>query len=169
MAAATGADTMTMEMESFPGADTLPPRLHKYIKCPLSIPSEQLPPWIVLILYAGKDNNSTSAAAIQEVAPWLSKYVVEIDNMRSPNQDMLADEPYRRLHAANEGRIRAVIGGPNCRTWSIRLHIPKKGGGKPLRGSSENIPGDSQTSPHRSWTMWTKIAPYCCDNCRSTM
>ena len=44
------------------------------------------------------------------------------------------------MHAATQGRIKikAVIGGPNCRTWSICLHMPKPGGGIPLRGRSED-------------------------------
>jgi len=91
-----------------------------------------------LILYAGRDDNTSTAAAIQQEAPWLSRYVVELDTLRAHTHDMLADEPYRSLlHAARAGRILAVLGGPNCRTWSIRLHIPKTGGGKPLRGRSD--------------------------------
>ena len=48
---------------------------------------------------------------------------------------MLAEEPYSTLcTACIEGKVAAVIGGPNCRTWSIRRHIPKPGGGTPVRG-----------------------------------
>ena len=122
----------------FPGSNSIPLRLQERLRCPSGKPTWKLPDIIILILYAGKDDNTCTAAAIQEVAPWLSKHLVELDNTRDKSQDMLADEPYRSLmHAAQEGRIRAVLGGPNCRTWSIRLHIPKLGGGKPLRGRSE--------------------------------
>ena len=26
-----------------------------------------------------------------------------------------------------EGKLMAIVGGPNCRTWSILWHRPKKG------------------------------------------
>jgi hypothetical protein len=34
---------------------------------------------------------------------------------------------------AAQGLILGVLGGPMCRTWSIRRHSPKVGGGRPVR------------------------------------
>jgi hypothetical protein len=98
-----------------------------------------LPDKIILVLYAGKDDNSCLAAAIQEVAPHLSPFVYEVDIKRDPaNQDMTKDEPFASLAAAaRQGRILAITGGPNCRTFSVLLHRPKPGGGRPLRGRSQ--------------------------------
>ena len=101
----------------------------------------QLPPgYIILILYAGKDDGGSTSAAIHQEAPWLSQYVVEIDIDRDhERQDMLMDKPYKQLlQAAKQGRILAIIGGPNCRTFSVRLLYPQRDGspGKPLRGRS---------------------------------
>ena len=39
---------------------------------------------------------------------------------------MLREEPYGRFcRAAMKGLIRALVGGPNCRTWSILRWFPK--------------------------------------------
>ena len=105
---------------------------------------------IILALYAGKQDSTALEVAIQSVAPCVSYHVVSLDILRCPSHNMLLDEPYHTLAtAASEGRLLAVIGGPNCRTWSIRLHIPKPGGGIPLRGRHEpevwGLPGLSTT------------------------
>jgi hypothetical protein len=97
--------------------------------------------YIVLVLSAGKDDHASTMAAIQQTAPWLTPYVVEVELDRDPQRhNVLLDQPYSQiLRAANEGRILAVIGGPNCRTWSIRLHYPQRDGtpGQPMRGCDE--------------------------------
>ncbi|CAE8634678.1 unnamed protein product, partial [Polarella glacialis] len=94
--------------------------------------------YIILILYAGKDDQGSTAAAIQQEAPHLSQYVVEIDIMRDKQrQNMLNDQPYKQiLQAAKQGRLLAILGGPNCRTLSVRLLHDQADGspGKPLRG-----------------------------------
>ena len=122
-----------------PGSDSLPKQLHaRYIEHKHGSNVFKLPPYIILVLYAGKADNSSLAAAIQQTAPWLTPYVVEIEIMRDEHHDMLAMEPYSSLlTAATEGRILAVIGGPNCRTWTVLRHRPKPGGGRPIRGRSE--------------------------------
>ena len=116
--------------------ELVPLRLFERTKKPEGKGTTALPQWIILILYAGRQDSTCTAAAIQEIAPWLTPHVFEVDYIRcEKTQDMLATEPYRSLkEAASEGRVLAVIGGPNCRTWSIRLHMPKPGGGIPLRG-----------------------------------
>ena len=53
---------------------------------------------------------------------------------------MLSDDLYAHLAAkARHGEILAILGGPNCRTWSILLHKPLPNGtpGHPLRGREE--------------------------------
>ena len=81
-------------------------------------------------------------AAIHQTAPWLTQYVVEIEIERDPTRhNILLDQPYTQLlQAAQEGRLLAIIGGPNCRTWSIRLHYPQRDGtpGQPLRGRTND-------------------------------
>ncbi len=84
--------------------------------------------YIILILYAGTDDQTTTAAAIQQEAPWLSQYVVEIDKSRDQQrQDMLKAQPYKQLHqAAQQGRILAVLGGPGHETFTNKP--PTRGG-----------------------------------------
>jgi len=50
---------------------------------------------------------------------------------------MLLQPLYDKLCSlANSGKLLGVLGGPMCRTWSIRRHIPKPRGGLPLRSRS---------------------------------
>ena len=66
--------------------------------------------------------------------------IIEIDNNRPGKEvehDMLHEEPCGRLcRAAMKGQIRALVGGPNCRTWSILRWFPKPGAPQPVRGRS---------------------------------
>lgn len=90
-------------------------------------------PPVIIILYAGPDDATSLESAIHSVAPWLTEHVIAVELLRGV--DMLAEEPYSTLcTACIEGKVAAVIGGPNCRTWSIRRHIPKPNGGSPVRG-----------------------------------
>lgn len=96
---------------------------------------------MILILYAGIDDQSSTAAAIQQEAPWLSQFVVEIDIARDKQrQDMLKDNPYKQLHkAAKQGRILAILGGPNYKTFTTK---------PPLRGRNNgDVWGLSCNSP----------------------
>ena len=58
---------------------------------------------------------------IQQQSPWLSPFVVAIDKLRDDKRhDMLANDLYAHLLAeARAGDLLAIVGGPNCRTWSI--------------------------------------------------
>ena len=68
-----------------------------------------------------------NAAGIQALA----SYIIEIDNKRLGKEvehDMLREEPYGRFcRAAMKGLIRALVGGPSCRTWSILRWFPRPG------------------------------------------
>eukprot|EP00971_Amphidinium_carterae_P244858 4861522-Amphidinium_carterae.2 len=85
----------------------------------------------VLHLYAGPTGEDAFAAAWTQVSSAIP--LVEIDIVRGPLHDLLsnttlAGELRRR---AQSGQILAVLGGPNCRTWSrLRFHTP---GPPPLR------------------------------------
>ena len=42
------------------------------------------------------------------------------------DQKLVAPEPYNTLRTlASQGKIHAIVGGPNCRTWSILRWFPK--------------------------------------------
>ena len=94
---------------------------------------------IVLHLYAGPDSGVTLRKAMQQNGVDVST-LLEVDIERGEGHDMLAKEgPYRGLlRAALEGKLEAVIGGPNCRTRSLLRHRP--------------VPGQpSAPRPVRSW------------------
>ena len=96
---------------------------------------------IILCLYAGPDGHEAIDWAIQLVAPWLTPFVLALDTLRDATRhNMLSDDLYAHLAAkARHGEILAILGGPNCRTWSILLHKPLPNGtpGHPLRGREE--------------------------------
>jgi len=51
-----------------------------------------------------------------------------MDVVRGEDQDLLKPKVYGGLmRAALEGRIKAVVGGPNCRTRSVLRHYPTEG------------------------------------------
>ena len=53
---------------------------------------------------------------------------------------MLREEQYGRLcRAAMQGKLRALLGGPNCRTWSILRWFPKPGAPQPVRGRHPDL------------------------------
>ena len=92
----------------------------------------------ILVLYAGKDDNTSLASTVHDASPWLTSWIREYDILRDPeHHDILKpDLYYHLLQSARKGHIMAVIGGPNCRTWSILLHKPDRTGedGRPMRG-----------------------------------
>ena len=114
---------------------------------------------IILALYAGKDDASALEAAIQQEAPWLTSHVHAIDVERDPKaHDMLDDKLYGLLYyKALRGEILGVVGGPNCRTWSILLHKPDLRGqpGRPLRGRTEDTTWG--TIHKLTPAEWTKV------------
>ena len=101
-----------------------------------------LPPGpIILHLFAGPDTPSALDYTIQTEAPWLTPFLISIDILRDPKgHDLLQAGLYHQLmRKAARGEIVAILGGPNCRTWTILLHMPLPDGspGHPLRGRHE--------------------------------
>ena len=118
----------------------IPPHLRKTLQWKESY-SWEIPSGTILLLYAGKGDHSALEVAIHRIAPEQSQKVIAIDTCRdgcSTSHNMLSQEPYNSLcTAAAKGKIRIIAGGPNCRTWSVCLLVPKPGGGIPVRGRSE--------------------------------
>ena len=96
----------------------------------------------VVLLYAGRDDPSALDKALHSIWPQATSQVISFDILRSKsNHNLLATEPWNSLcTAALEGRIAAVVGGPNCKSWSIRRWIRKPKNepqAYPVRGRSE--------------------------------
>ena len=125
--------------------NTLPARLRERLipRAPLTTLADHgLPEGpIILCLYAGPDGHDAIDWAIQLEAPWLTPYVVALDTRRDAKRhDMLSDDLYGHLaEKSRQGDMLALTGGPECKTWSIKLHAPLPDGtpGHPLRGRLE--------------------------------
>ena len=87
----------------------------------------------VVHLYAGPDEGYTLGRALKEVGGDRST-MVEIDILRGEGHDMTLEEPYASLtRMALDGKMRALVGGPNCRTRSVLRHYYIQGGPRPVR------------------------------------
>ena len=73
----------------------------------------------IVHLYAGPDEGYTMKRAFKEVGGH-EKQMLELDILRSEKHNMLDNNVYPSLlRLALDGRIEALIGGPNCRTRSV--------------------------------------------------
>ena len=88
----------------------------------------------MLHLYAGEEEGFPLSKAWKECGGE-EKSLLELDIKRDSSHDMLPDDGvYASLtRAALEGKVLAVLGGPNCRTRSVLRHIPKEGAPRPVR------------------------------------
>ena len=89
-------------------------------------------------LFAGEDTGFTLARVWHQQGG-NGHSLLEVDIKRSPNQDLLQDVgSYPALmRAALEGKLLAVVGGPNCRSRSVLRHYPipdQPSCPRPLRG-----------------------------------
>ena len=127
-----------------PWTKEIPTRLRQRLHWnPTPLPEGEIHDPTTLILYAGDDDpTSLHQAMLQESQHWPVQ-ILEIDNKRpgkAVEHDMLGEEPYGRLcRAAIQGKLRALLGGPNCRTWSIRRWFPKPGAPQPVRGRHPDL------------------------------
>ncbi len=80
---------------------------------------------VIAHVYAGPNEGHTLASALQACGGEPTS-VMEIDLQRGQGHDMLLNQgPYAGLlRCALEGKLKALIGGPNCRTRSLLRHIP---------------------------------------------
>lgn len=93
---------------------------------------------LMVHLYAGDDQGYTLKKAMKQ-CDGASDRLLEIDVVRGQGHDLLEEKPFSGLlRAAVEGKLEALVGGPNCRTRSVLRHYPIQG--------QENYP-----RPVRSW------------------
>ena len=90
----------------------------------------------ILHLYAGPDEGYTMKRAFKEVGGH-EKRMIELDLRRSEKHNLLDNHIYPSLlRLALDGKIEAVIGGPNCRTRSVLRSY--EGGPPQARSWEEN-------------------------------
>ena len=78
---------------------------------------------LVVHLYAGGDHGFTLGKGIQQLGG-NHEDILEIDKLRGDDQNMLSDSGIYSalLRVALEGKLKALVGGPNCRTRSVLRH-----------------------------------------------
>ena len=85
-----------------------------------------------LHLYAGAEEGYTLSRAVKELGGD-NRFLLEVDIQRGKEHDMVRGPLYGTLlRLAQDGRLAAVVGGPNCRTRSVLRHYrrrPKTGEG----------------------------------------
>ena len=82
----------------------------------------------ILHLYAGGKEGFTLQRAFKQVGGD-EGMMLEVDEKRGSGHDMLSDSQVypSLLRAALEGKLKAILGGPNCRTRSVLRHFPVEG------------------------------------------
>ena len=79
---------------------------------------------LLVHLYAGGCEGYTLQKALAQCGG-PSERLLELDVLRGDGHDLLEEKPYSGLlRAAVEGKLEAVVGGPNCRTRSVLRHYP---------------------------------------------
>ena len=101
----------------------------------LSWSATQVPSGLFLVLlYPGKQDGTALDDFIckHRFSEPISLICVELD--RTPSGNVLDQNLWDWLCTlASMGRVAGVLGGPMCRTWSVRRFVHKPGGGPPLR------------------------------------
>ena len=79
-------------------------------------------------LFAGEESGFTLSRALQQLGA-RDGWLLELDVLRGESHDLLKDRGCYSglLRSALEGKLKAIVGGPNCRTRSILRHRPIKG------------------------------------------
>ena len=79
-------------------------------------------------LYAGADSGFTLKRAWKQLGG-REDVLLELDVVRGKDHNMLLNKGAYSglLRSALEGKLKGVVGGPNCRTRSLLRHIPIPG------------------------------------------
>lgn len=116
----------------------------------------------ILHLYAGSDQGYTLAQSWMKHGGGEHK-LLEIDVLRHHSHNMLSDEGVYRglICAALEGKIDAILGGPNCRTRSVLRNYEREGAPRPVRrwqgeeyGIRDGTPQELQQVQDDDILMW---------------
>ena len=108
----------------------------------------------VVHLFAGEDEGYTLKRAYKEVGGDTTT-LLEFDVLRGEEHDVL-DSPLfsSLLRLAIDGGVRAVIGGPNCRTRSVLRHYPVPNGPRPVRAWGGEEFGKKENSQEEQKQVW---------------
>ena len=130
-------EDLRVRLPSLPGFRGVPNRLLSRLLPSSDTPAVEFPQAkILLALYAGADDDTSTKSAMCQLDRTTAQRFLEMDTCRAePYMDVLDDCTFLGLvHLARAGYIEAVLGGPMCRTWSIRRWFPRQGFPGPVRG-----------------------------------
>ena len=130
---------------------------------------------LVVHLFAGPDAGFTLGRALKQVGGQKAlECLLEIDLERGDGHDLLRDDgAYSALiSAALQGKLEAIIGGPNCRTRSVLRHYPLPAGRpRPIRswnGGEYGVEGldadEKQMIEEDDLMLWRMIYLYMISN-----
>ena len=89
---------------------------------------------MVLVLYSGQRDETCLSRMSQTMYPESTLDFFDVDTQLDPCHNILDDDFFwQLLEWAHRGQLHAIVGGPNCRTWSILLFQTKRGAPQPLR------------------------------------
>ena len=86
-----------------------------------------------MILYDGDQDGESLGEELKKRYPKIADRIFAFDINRGRNHDILGDLWPILVHSTNEGRILALLAGPNCKSWSILLHRTRDGFPAPKR------------------------------------
>ena len=79
---------------------------------------------LMVHLYAGDQKGYTLKEALSQRGGPADR-LLELDLLRGAGHDLLDEKPFSGLlRAAVDGKLEALVGGPNCRTRSVLRHYP---------------------------------------------
>lgn len=122
-------------------------------------------------LFAGEESGYTLARAWRQMGGGENR-ILEVDVKRGEQHDLLKDDGVYSglIAAAIQGKILAVVGGPNCRSRSVLRHYPIEGNPwapRPVRrwsdgefGSPENTRQEQEMVQEDDILLWRMIFVY---------
>lgn len=115
----------------FPWMALVPEALRNTLHwAPVEVPNGRF----LILLYPGKRDGGSLDEEIESLNFADDLQLVALDTVMDSPGNVLDFHLWNWLCTlASLGKVLGVVGGSMCRTWSIRRHIPKPGGGLPLR------------------------------------
>ena len=119
-------------------------------------------------MFAGESSGFTLARALQQLGA-KEGWLLELDLQRGEGHDLLHDKGAYSglLRCALEGKIKAIVGGPNCRSRSVLRHRPIEGrpdAPRPVRewgggeyGKSDLTPAEVKIVQEDDVLLWRMV------------
>ena len=120
------ASRLVQEVLKLPAFADIPQETLDYMVRDLddSIPKGLLEPGAHVFLYDGVHDGESTAQELKKMNPDMGDRIYSFDTKNDKGHDIFGPLWSILVHSAIQGRIRSLLGGPNCRSWSILLQRP---------------------------------------------